>query len=243
MPWSTREIADLAGTTLRAVRHYHDVGLLPEPHRRSNGYKEYGVAHLVRIVRVKRLTDLGFSLSRIAAMEDTGDQPVEALRALDAELEATIERLRRARVELAVIERQSTPAELPPGFATPGAVARMTHADRSFVVVLSRVLGAETMQAWADMLRDPVTDPANERFDALPADAAEQTRDQLARELVPVVRALHARNPSARITNAGSPHSARYVEETVSKALEELYNPAQIDVLRRVKRFLAELSQ
>ncbi|WP_433560110.1 MerR family DNA-binding transcriptional regulator [Pseudonocardia xinjiangensis] len=28
MAWSTRELADLAGTTVRAVRHYHDVGLL-----------------------------------------------------------------------------------------------------------------------------------------------------------------------------------------------------------------------
>ena len=58
MSWSTREIAELAGTSLRAVRHYHDVGLLPEPERRSNGYKQCGVAHLVRLLRIKRLVDL-----------------------------------------------------------------------------------------------------------------------------------------------------------------------------------------
>ena len=49
MAWSTRQIADLAGTSVRAVRHYHEVGLLAEPERRSNGYKQYGVAHLVRV--------------------------------------------------------------------------------------------------------------------------------------------------------------------------------------------------
>ncbi|MBE1592289.1 putative MFS family arabinose efflux permease [Nonomuraea angiospora] len=29
--WSTREVAELAGTTLKTVRHYHDIGLLEEP--------------------------------------------------------------------------------------------------------------------------------------------------------------------------------------------------------------------
>ena len=51
MAWSTHELADLAGTSLRTVRHYHEVGLLDEPERHSNGYKQYGVAHLVRGIR------------------------------------------------------------------------------------------------------------------------------------------------------------------------------------------------
>lgn len=73
MAWSTREMADLAGVSLRAVRHYHDIGLLDEPERRSNGYKQYGVSHLVRLLRIKRLTALGFSLSQIAHMDDDPD--------------------------------------------------------------------------------------------------------------------------------------------------------------------------
>ena len=84
MAWSTREIAELAGTSLRAVRHYHEVGLLDEPERRANGYKQYGVAHLVRLLRIKRLVDLGFPLSQIAEMGEAGDHPEEALRTLDA---------------------------------------------------------------------------------------------------------------------------------------------------------------
>jgi DNA-binding transcriptional MerR regulator len=88
MAWSTREIAALAGTSLRAVRHYHDVGLLDEPERHNNGYKQYGVAHLVRVLRIKRLTDLGFSLPQITAMGDTDDHPEQALHTLDAELAA-----------------------------------------------------------------------------------------------------------------------------------------------------------
>ena len=75
MSWSTREIAELAGTSLRAVRHYHEVGLLAEPERRANGYKQYGVRHLVRLLRVKRLVDLGFSLNQIAETVDEGEHP------------------------------------------------------------------------------------------------------------------------------------------------------------------------
>ena len=40
MAWSTRQLADLTGVTLRSIRHWHDVGLLPDPERRSNGYKQ-----------------------------------------------------------------------------------------------------------------------------------------------------------------------------------------------------------
>ena len=122
--WSTREVAELAGTSLRAVRHYHEVGLLEEPERRANGYKQYGVAHLVRLLRIKRLTELGFSLPQIAAMGDADDHPEEALRTLDAELAATIERLQRVRVELGHILQRGPPTDLPPEFAPAAAQRR-----------------------------------------------------------------------------------------------------------------------
>ena len=122
--WSTRELAELAGTSLRAVRHYHEVGLIPEPERRSNGYKQYGVSHLVRLLRIKRLVDLGFTLSQIAAMGDDDHHPAEALRVLDAELSATIERLQRARVELGLILRHHAPADLPPDIAPAAGATR-----------------------------------------------------------------------------------------------------------------------
>ncbi|GFE20616.1 MerR family transcriptional regulator [Streptomyces nigrescens] len=36
-------MAALVGFTTRAMRHYHHVGLLPEPERRPNGYRAYNV--------------------------------------------------------------------------------------------------------------------------------------------------------------------------------------------------------
>lgn len=238
MAWSTREIAELAGTSLRAVRHYHEVGLLDEPERRSNGYKQYGVAHLVRVLRIKRLTDLGFSLPQIAAMGDADDHPAEALRTLDAELAATIERLQRARVELALILRQSVPTDLPIEIAPAAAEAELTEADRSFIVVMTRVLGPQGLQVWGDLLRNLPKDPAATDVDDLTEAAADATRQDVAERMVDYVRALHAAHPGLSELRTDAPRGARFAEQTADTAINEVYNPAQRDVLRRLRALL-----
>lgn len=45
------EIATLVGLTTRAIRHYHPVGLLPEPERRPDGYRAYSVRDAVLLAR------------------------------------------------------------------------------------------------------------------------------------------------------------------------------------------------
>ena len=51
------QIADLAGTTPRAVRHYHRLGLLSVPPTVRGG-REYGVEHLARLLRIRWLADV-----------------------------------------------------------------------------------------------------------------------------------------------------------------------------------------
>ncbi|MBO4273911.1 MerR family DNA-binding transcriptional regulator [Microbispora triticiradicis] len=38
------ELAALVGVSTCTVRHYHQRGVLPEPPRRDNGYRRYGLA-------------------------------------------------------------------------------------------------------------------------------------------------------------------------------------------------------
>jgi DNA-binding transcriptional MerR regulator len=237
MAWSTREIAELAGTSLRAVRHYHEVGLLAEPERRANGYKQYGVSHLVRLLRIKRLTDLGFSLSQIAAMGDSDDHPHAALRTLDAELAASIERLQRARVELGLILRQSLPTDLPPEFATAARVP-LSDADRSLITVMTRVVGSAPRQAYADMLQNLTDEPVNREFDALPADADEPTRRDLAERMARYARELFDAYPDLRAPHIDAPRGEAFAMKTIGKAIKDLYNPAQLDVMRRINALL-----
>lgn len=236
MTWSTRQLAELAGTSVRAVRHYHDVGLLDEPERASNGYKRYGVAHLLRVLRIKRLADLGIPLSQIAEMGDGDDFPRDALQTLDAELATTIERLQRIRVELALILRQGKHADLPPEIGS-GAHA-LTDADRAFTVILTRVLGPSGMGALRNLLNDWREVPAMTEFDNLPADADESARAELARRIAPYAGTVAAEYPEIAAPAADSPVGPKRAAETVGKALRDLYNPAQLDVLVKVNRLL-----
>ncbi|MFK3676885.1 MerR family transcriptional regulator [Microbacterium sp. NPDC090218] len=64
--WSIQEIARLAGTTSRTLRHYDDIGLLPPSRVASNGYRHYDGQALVRLQRILLLRELGLGLPQIA---------------------------------------------------------------------------------------------------------------------------------------------------------------------------------
>lgn len=117
MAWSTKQLAELAGTTVKAIRHYHEIGLLEEPHRTSNGYKQYEVRRLVSLLQITRLTDLDMPLAQIGAMRRTDVDPDTALRELDEELQVTIARLSRVRAELSLLLSQQSSADMPAGVA------------------------------------------------------------------------------------------------------------------------------
>lgn len=53
------ELASYAGVTVRAVRHYHAKGLLPEPERDRSGYRRYGGDAVVDLIRIRTLAGPG----------------------------------------------------------------------------------------------------------------------------------------------------------------------------------------
>ena len=59
------QLADYAGVTIRAVRHYHKRGLLPEPERDASGYRRYAAGAVIDLIRIKALADAGVPLARI----------------------------------------------------------------------------------------------------------------------------------------------------------------------------------
>lgn len=238
MGWSTRELAELTGTTLRTIRHYHDVGVLAEPERAPNGYKSYGAVHLVRVLRVKRLTDLGLSLSQVAALDDADEDLERSLERLDTELSATVERLQRVRRELRLILHERVPADLPAeaAQAVGDADVDLTPTARMMAVVLARVVAPAELTALAGTLREYARDPAVIAFDALPADADAHTRQDLADRLraSPVIARQRALFPQPWGVYSGAPQGPDAALDVVGRAITELYNPAQIDVLLRM---------
>ena len=83
MDWSVQQIAKLAGTTGRTLRHYDDIGLLRPSRTGNNGYRYYGQESLVRLQRILLLRDLGLGLPAIA---DVLANEADAERALGRHL-------------------------------------------------------------------------------------------------------------------------------------------------------------
>ena len=62
---------------------------MAEPPRAENGYREYEAEDLVRLLRIKRLSALGFSLSRIGEVLDEMDANLEAASGPNADAPLT----------------------------------------------------------------------------------------------------------------------------------------------------------
>ncbi|MFF5305859.1 MerR family transcriptional regulator [Streptomyces sp. NPDC013161] len=95
-------LAAYAGVTVRAVRHYHQVGLLPEPERDRSGYRTYDAAAVVRLIRIRALADAGVPLARVQELLDAGPEKFAGgVQEIDKDLRAEIRRLQDTRRRLA----------------------------------------------------------------------------------------------------------------------------------------------
>lgn len=103
------EVARLAGTTSRTLRHYGDLGLLEPSRVGANGYRWYDDDALVRLQRILLLRDLGLPLEQVRRVLDRQDDEVEALHAHLAWLRQEQERIGRqvAAVEHTIAARQN----------------------------------------------------------------------------------------------------------------------------------------
>jgi DNA-binding transcriptional MerR regulator len=109
------DVAALVGTTPRAIRHYHDLGLIPEPGRGADGRRRYGFGDVVRLLWIRRMADAGIALDDIReagtasgagtgagegdGVEATLARLEESLAAQEAELARKRARVQRMRAE------------------------------------------------------------------------------------------------------------------------------------------------
>jgi len=194
------ELASLAGISTRTVRHYHAVGLLPEPERDTAGYRRYRTSDAVTLVRIVRLRAVGMPIARIAALladpsGDSGD-----LRRLAAELAEEIARLTRLEERLLSMAEQSapTPADAVAGslraagrLGPDESLAPSEAAAVELVDALHPAGAAGIMDAMAPLLADRTrADRLAElvrQVRDLDADDDDQRLDELAAELVAIL--------------------------------------------------------
>ncbi len=60
------ELAERTGLSLRTIRHYDDVGLLPATARTEGGFRVYSEDEFQRLVVIKAMKPLGFALEEMA---------------------------------------------------------------------------------------------------------------------------------------------------------------------------------
>ncbi|MGW3655347.1 MerR family transcriptional regulator [Streptomyces sp. NPDC005151] len=229
------EIAALVGVTSRTIRHYHHIGLLPEPGRRANGYRTYSVRDAVVLARIRRLTELGLGLDEVRDVlaDDAGHELVDVLVELDADLAQQESEIRERRRRLARLLDGPVSAEEPvsPALAellgtAPATGSPMAAKDREHLVLLDTAgVGSEVYAALRPLAEDPAVHALYERLDALAAAPADDPR------IAPLAADLAAAVPDEALAAipSGGP-----VMTGFGQALLDDYAPAQAEVVRRV---------
>ncbi|ALV47486.1 MerR family transcriptional regulator [Arthrobacter alpinus] len=240
MAWSTSKVAELAGTTVNTVRHYHRSGLLEQPERTSNGYKQYGARHLVRLLRIRRLRDLGVPLGQIESVGFGGETPAAALMSIDADLAASIERLQRARGEIQAVLKGTSATDVPAGFED--LAGHLSSSERSLMLVYSQLYDESAMADLKKMV-DAEPEDADAEFDALQPGADDDTRQRLAETFAPQIAQHISDYPWLAEPKQHLSKGSQITQEVFLETFVELYNEAQLDVLARASVIATEREQ
>jgi DNA-binding transcriptional MerR regulator len=189
------QLAAYAGVTARAVRHYHQIGLLPEPERDASGYRRYGATAVVSLIKIRTLADAGVPLSRIGQMLEA-DAPAfaEAVQRIDSDLRDEIERLETSRKHIAQLAAGDSLA-LPPEVISYldrlreiGASEPIVEAERdAWILVAAR--WPDRIQEWMPGKLAQLDDPRLVRLYRLASelpesDAADDARLQEAADIM-----------------------------------------------------------
>ncbi|MFJ2963135.1 MerR family transcriptional regulator [Streptomyces collinus] len=244
------ELAAVVGVTTRAVRHYHHLGLLPEPERRANGYREYGLRHAVVLARIRRMTELGLGLAEVRDVlaDDAGKDLVEVLTELDEDLARQEEALRerRARLRSLLDTEGGMPAEGPVSpelaalFAGTAYLSDspMAAKDREIIAFLETAVPAEAREQMVSSIGEALGSPgavarAGEAYALLDALAGAGPDDPRVDE---AARALAGCIPPGLFPEAGELDQ----DNGFLRAFYDDLSPAQAEVIRRALRILTE---
>jgi DNA-binding transcriptional MerR regulator len=164
------QLADHVGVTVRAIRHYHQRGLLKEPERDASGYRRYDAQAVVDLIRIRTLSDAGVPLARIEELLGAGPgEFAAAITQIDADLRQKIRALTRSRrriAELAGGERLFLPAEVVAildQLREIGVSERAVQTERDAWIIVA-ALSPEQVPRWAKEKLAALADPEFRRL-------------------------------------------------------------------------------
>ena len=236
--WSTQAISELVGITVRTLRYYHQIGLLPDPQRTPKGLL-YDENHLLTLLRIKRFSMMSLTLDEIADIIDAPTSPRACRVLLDldqalADRAAEIESQRRV---IAECLRGDAPIDILPRFARHlAALRRLGSCDTSAVDKALEELaagygGEEIAKVVDEVIQDPMIcrlSVLEERLRRVDEDSDELELAELAKDYGQLLQEIHA----AHFQLGLDPTSGRDVVETIG-LVESATNAQQRDVLTR----------
>jgi DNA-binding transcriptional MerR regulator len=155
------DAAAFVGTTPRAIRHYHQSGLLPEPERGADDRRRYGYSEMIRLLWIRRMADAGIALDDIRdafadpapeGADDRGTPGADSdadvagiLARLEATLDAQETELRRQRAAVRRMRARGSRLGLLSDFVATRLeglpAGSLRPADLDDLLVVERVLG------------------------------------------------------------------------------------------------------
>ncbi len=159
------QLAAHAGVTVRAVRHYHAKGLLPEPERDASGYRRYDANAVVDLIKIRTLADAGVPLARVEELLRADDaQFASAVAEIDERLRAEIRERKQHRERIARLAAGDSLALPPEAVAyldrlrELGVPELMIEGERDAWILVA-AHSPERMPTWIALKREQIEDP------------------------------------------------------------------------------------
>ena len=92
MAYTIKELADIAGVSVRTLHYYDQIGLLQPAYIYDNGYRIYEAPELTRLQHILFFRSLDFSLKEIQEILDASSYDVRRL--LEEQKKLTITRVK-----------------------------------------------------------------------------------------------------------------------------------------------------
>lgn len=101
-----KELSQATGVDVETIRYYEKQGLLPEPARRENGYRDYAVAHLERLSFIRHCRALDMPLADVSRLLGFVDAPAEHFGEVDLLVDEQLARVRARLKSMRALEKQ-----------------------------------------------------------------------------------------------------------------------------------------
>ncbi len=228
------QLARYAGVTRKAIRVYHDKGLLPEPERDASGYRRYSAEDAINLIKIRTLAEAGVPLARIRFLiEAPGESFQSAMSEIDRDITARIRGLRATQKRLRALATGGTrllPGEVDQHLDRLGALGfsqRWVFLERDLWILVFAThpdIAPELFRDQAQALADPVLRQIYLDYDrAHDLEPSDPVIGELARRIVRATRDRYggAELPGQAVTS-GIPQLVQAAVNARSAAWERL---------------------